>query len=368
MLKKMLTVLVVIAILLGISATCIITMPDFGRLPQAERLKLLNASPHFADGTFVSPESTQTHLKKGFLASMYSFLFESKRELEPRTPLPTQKTDLKTLDPAENLIVWMGHSSFYLQLGGKRILVDPIFSGHASPFSFMIRSFKGSDIYTADDLPPVDLLLISHDHWDHLDYGTVKALENKVGKVLTGLGVGEHFEYWGYPKGKIFEKDWYDTPLELGDLKIHITPARHFSGRFLKRNPTLPVSFVIESPKFKLFYSGDSAFGKHFAQIREKYGPMDFAVMEDGQYNEQWHFVHMYPEEMIKASLILETKHVMPVHNSKFILSEHSWDEPLQRADKAARQKGILLSTPVIGKSVKLQNPQPENEWWKKIH
>lgn len=366
MVKKMLIVLVFLTLLLGISGACILTMPDFGRVPQAERMKLLNASPHFTNGRFVSPESTQTHLKKGFFASMYSFLFESKPALEPQDPLPTHKTDLKALDPSEDLIVWMGHSSFYLQLGGKRILVDPIFSGHASPFSFMIRAFKGSDVYTADDLPPIDLLLISHDHWDHLDYGTVKALKTKVGKVLTGLGVGEHFEYWGYPKEKIVEKDWYDSPLELGDLKIHITPARHISGRFLKQNTTLPVSFVIESTKFKLFYSGDSAFGKHFAQIRAKYGPMDFAVMEDGQYNEQWHFVHMYPEEMIEASEILEAKHVMPVHNSKFILAEHSWDEPLQRADKAARQKGVLLSTPMIGQSINLKNPQKENAWWGK--
>ncbi len=364
--KLMLSFLILLLILVAI-ITYILMLPDFGRLPKGERLDRINASSHFIDGTFVPLETTETHLKKGFIAGMYSFLFEEKPDLKPSKPVPTVKTDLKSLDINEDLIVWMGHSSFYLQLGGKRILVDPIFSGHSSPFKAMMKAFPGSDVYTADDMPAIDALLISHDHWDHLDYETVTALKDKVGVVLTGLGSGEHFEYWGYDKSKIIEKDWDEAPLELGDLKITITPTRHFSGRFLKRNPTLPVSFVFDSPRRKVFYSGDGAFGKHFKDIAQKYGPFDFAIMEDGQYNEQWHFVHMFPEEMLEASKILGARYVLPVHNSKFILAEHRWDEPLAKASKEAPNYGIMLQTPKIGDKVDLADPKANERWWEEL-
>lgn len=365
--KKIMLLLSVLLLILIAIITYILTLPDFGRLPTGARMDRINASSHFIDGTFVPLESTETHLKKGFIAGMYSFLFDDRSQLKPTKTITTVKTDLKSLNINDDLIVWMGHSSFYMQLAGIRILVDPIFSGHSSPFKAMMKAFPGSDVYSAADMPPIDVLLISHDHWDHLDYETVTTLKDKVGVVLTGLGCGEHFEYWGYEKDRIIEKDWDETPLVLGDLKITITPTRHFSGRFLKHNPTLPVSFVFESPRRKVFYSGDGAFGRHFKEIAKKYGPFDFAVMEDGQYNEQWHFVHMFPEEMLEASKILGAKYVLPVHNSKFILSEHKWDEPLIRASKKALDFGIMLQTPRIGDKVNLDDPQAHEKWWEEV-
>lgn len=365
-LKKLMIVLIALILALGAAAYWILSMPDFGRTPErAERLERINASEHFRDGVFVPLETTETHLKDGFIVSMYKFLLDDRSRLKPTEALPTEKTDLKALDPREDLIVWMGHSSFYMQLGGKRILVDPIFSGHASPFDFMVQAFPGTDVYTAEDMPNIDLLLISHDHWDHLDYGTVTALRGKVKQVLCGLGVGEHFEYWGYDPEKVIEKDWYEEPLVIDDLSVTITPARHFSGRFLKRNPTLPVSYVFKTPGRSVFYSGDTAFGRHFADIAQKLGPFDFAVMEDGQYNEQWHNVHMMPEEMVNAATILGAKAVLPVHNSKFILSEHVWNEPLNRALDAATGKAMLLETPIIGQAVRLDSPAPTSRWWR---
>lgn len=367
MLKKTLMIIVIFIFVLAGAVIWILNLPDFGRLPTGARLERIQASTHFVDSRFVSPESTQTHLKKGFFASMRSFLFDDRSYLQPQSVMPSAKVDLNKLDPKEDLIVWMGHSSFYLQLNGKKILVDPIFSGHASPFKFMIKAFKGTDLYSAEDMPKLDALLISHDHWDHLDYETVTLLKDKVSKVITGLGTGEHFEYWGYNNEQIIEKDWYEEGVDLDGVKITLTPARHFSGRFLTRNPTLPVSFVFESPERKVFYSGDGAFGKHFAEIANRYGPFDYAVMEDGQYNEQWHFVHMYPEEMIEASKILGAKYVLPVHNSKFILSEHKWDEPLQRASQVAQKAGIMLNTPLIGQKLSLDDPKIDDKWWEKV-
>mgnify|MGYP000024784864 FL=1 len=367
MLKKLLLIISALILIIGLTTLWIFNLPDFGRLPQGERLERIYASKNFENGTFVSPETTQSFLKKGFLRSMVDFLFESKNVLEPSDPLPSVKTDLKSLDPGKDLIVWMGHSSFYMQLAGKRFLIDPVFSGHASPFSFMLKAYKGSDVYSSDDLPPIDALLISHDHWDHLDHETITKLKDKIATVITGLGCGEHFEYWGYDKKRILEQDWYDEAVEIGDVKIYLTPARHFSGRLFKRNPTLPVSFVIISPQRKIFYSGDSGFGKHFAEIAERFGPFDLAVMENGQYNKQWPYVHMFPEEMIKASAILGAKRVLPVHNSKFTLSEHKWDEPLRRAEQAAKEHGIMLETPRLGESLSLKAPKALEKWWQEI-
>lgn len=364
--KRLMIVLAVLLVIVGAACAYILSMPDFGRTPEnAARIARINASDHFKDGVFVPLETTQTHLKDGFLVSMYKFLLDDRSRLKPKDALPVQKTELKGLDPAQDLIIWMGHSSFYMQLGGKRILVDPIFSGHASPFDFMVAAFPSTDVYTPEDMPEIDLLLISHDHWDHLDYTTVTALRDKVKTVMCGLGVGEHFEYWGYDPAKIVEKDWYDEPLMLDDLSVTITPARHFSGRFLKRNPTLPVSYVFKTPERSVFYSGDTAYGKHFADIAQRLGPFDFAVMEDGQYNEQWHNVHMMPEEMVDAATILGARAVLPVHNSKFILSEHRWDEPLNRVLDAASGKAMLLETPKIGQAVNLDTPEPTSRWWK---
>lgn len=365
MVKRLMVCFTLLFLILGGAVAWILSLPDFGRVPEGARLERINHSEHFKDGVFIPLETTKTHLKNGFIVSMYKFLVEDRSYLKPTAPLLTEKTDLKALDPKEDLIVWMGHSSFYLQLSGKRILVDPIFSGHASPFSFMVPSFPGSDVYTADDIPEIDLLLISHDHWDHLDYSTVTALSDKVKTVLCGLGVGEHFEYWGYDPQKIIEKDWYDDPVILDDLEVTVTPARHFSGRFLKRNPTLPVSYVFKSKDRSVFYSGDTAFGRHFKEIADKLGPFDFAVMEDGQYNEQWHNVHMMPEEMIEAATIVGAKAVLPVHNSKFILSEHPWNEPLDRAVGAADDRAMLLETPRIGQLVKLDKLSNTPRWWR---
>jgi L-ascorbate metabolism protein UlaG (beta-lactamase superfamily) len=252
-------------------------------------------------------------------------------------------------------------------IGGKTLLIDPVFSDNAAPFSFSNRAFAGSNIYTAENMPPIDYLLISHDHWDHLDYPSVTALADKIGAVICGLGVGAHFEHWGYAKKKIREADWYTT-LRLDDnFTLHILPARHFSGRTLTRNKTLWVSFALETSSRRIFFSGDSGYSPHFQEIGQRFSGFDLAILENGQYNKRWAHIHMQPEETAQAADDLQAKTVLPAHNGKFSISSHAWDEPLKRLFALSTGKSWRLLTPKIGEPMYLDDAQQTfSRWWEK--
>lgn len=295
----------------------------------------------------------------------YSFLFKKEPRRKPLDSIPSVKTDLLHLPKDQNVLVWFGHSSYFIQLDGKRMLVDPVFSGNASPVRGTNKSFKGSDIYTTADLPGIDYLFITHDHYDHLDYETVVAIKDRIGKVICGLGVGSHLEYWGYAPDKIVELDWNDS-VELGDgFTIYATPARHFSGRSFTRNNTLWVSFVLKSPGKKLFLGGDSGFDKHFADIGNRFGPFDLAILENGQYDEAWRYIHSRPEETLMAAIDLKAKRMFPVHSGKFKMGNHAWDEPLTKISELNKMYKVPLVTPRIGEPVNLDDTtQSFKEWW----
>ncbi len=252
-----------------------------------------------------------------------------------------------------------------MQFGGKRFLVDPVFSGSASPMPASVKAFKGADIYAVADMPEIDYLFISHDHYDHLDYETVRDLNAKVKQVICGLGVGAHLEYWGYAKNKIMEQDWYDD-IDLGNgTQMHILPTHHSSGRSLKQNKTLWISFLIENNGFKLFYSGDGGYDAIYKTIGEKYGSIDFALVEFGQYNPAWQAVHKLPEEVKQSVIDINAKRMMPVHHSKFTLARHPWDEPLRKTSEFAKDAPFSIATPMIGEVVYLnQKEQKFKEWW----
>lgn len=245
----------------------------------------------------------------------------------------------------------MGHSSYYFQLDKKRFLVDPVFSGNASPIPGTTKAFAGSDIYNADDFPPIDFLIISHDHYDHLDYKTIKELKPKINKVICGLGVGAHFERWGFDEDQIIELDWYDETELAKDFRIISTPARHFSGRRFRRNNTLWSSYVLESPGKRIFIGGDSGYDVHFKEIGEKYGPFDWAILENGQYNEKWRYIHTLPNEFVKVAEDLNVKNVLPVHSGKFALAQHPWTEPLQKYVITALRKSSIFTRPLLVKN-----------------
>ena len=215
---------------------------------------------------------------------MLQFMFSRNKRLRPSGPVPSVRRDLRQLSPADNVLVWFGHSSYFLQVDGKRILVDPVLSGRASPVSFTTKAFDGTDPYTVADIPDIDVLFITHDHWDHLDYDTVTKIRPRVKKVICGLGVGAHLEKWGYAATSIAEGDWGDS-VGLGDgFTAHVLPARHFSGRGLRRNATLWASYALQtSGGHTIYLGGDSGYGPHFKEIGKQFGRFDLAVLENGQ-------------------------------------------------------------------------------------
>lgn len=365
----MLVFFIVLVLTVTVFGYFFINQPQFGQLPSGERLAKIQQSPNYKNGKFqnlsITPDLTEG---VSYYAVTKEFLFERKARTSPSDSIPSMKTDLLSLDINEEILVWFGHSSYYFQTGGKRFLVDPVLSGSASPLSFGTRAFPGTDRYTVQDLPTIDYLLISHDHWDHLDYQTLIQLKPKVEKVYCGLGTGAHFEHWGYDASKISEHDWNEAvDLDAG-WSIHVVPARHFSGRGISRNKALWVSFVLQTPDQKLFIGGDSGYDTHFKLIGEQFGPFDLAILENGQYDMKWRYIHLLPEEILQAAKDLKAKRIFPVHSSKFVLGNHAWDEPLEKIIENNQAEQLNIITPMIGEKVLLQDStQKFSYWWRSI-
>ncbi|MDF0720422.1 MBL fold metallo-hydrolase [Kaistella sp. PBT33-4] len=362
--KIMISLLVITAALVA-AAFIIINQPKFGKTPSGARLERIQKSPHYKNGRFDNLNKTPQLAEDTSMPEvMFRFLFVKKDQLKPAQAFRMTKTELKSLKPDENVFIWMGHSSYYMQIDGLKILVDPVLSGNASPFTFTTKAFEGSDLYTPDDIPTLDLLIITHDHWDHLDYKTVKELQHKTRRVVTGLGTGEHLEYWGYSPDLITELDWFENS-DLGNgFRIYCEPARHFSGRGLKRDQAIWASFVLESPTQRIYIGGDSGYDDHYKKIGEKYGSFDLAILENGQYNRDWRYIHFLPGENIKAMKELNAKRMIPVHNSKFALAVHSWNEPLKKITEL-NTENLRIITPAIGQKVPwLDDAKIYKKWW----
>jgi L-ascorbate metabolism protein UlaG (beta-lactamase superfamily) len=353
-----------ISVLLIVGINLFIRQPRFGKLPEGERKSRIEKSPNFKDGTFKNLNFTPQMTGEGGFVKIMKDMFNANNR-RPVNSIPSVKTDLLNLDRDKDILVWFGHSSYFMQIDGKRFLVDPVFCGNASPFSFMIKSFKGTDIYTADDIPEIDVLFITHDHWDHLDYKTIIELKPKIKKVITGLGTGAHLERWGYNPQIIIENDWFEQlELEPG-FTVNTTPARHFSGRSTKPNQSLWVSFVLKTPSLQIFIGGDGGYDEHFAEIGEKFGGFDLVILENGQYNTSWKYIHLMPNEVLQAAKDLKAKRLFPVHNSKFALANHSWDTPLKEITEFNKSVNQSLITPIIGELVNLNDTtRIFSEWW----
>lgn len=340
--------------------------PSFGRKPSGARLERIRQSPHYRNGKFHNLSDTPDLTNGATYFSVLREFLKSKPRLTPTHEIPHVKNDLKNLLPDEDVMVWFGHSSYFMQIDGKKILVDPVLSGAASPVAFTTREFKGTGAYRASDLPAIDYLFITHDHWDHVDYKTLRELKPRVKKVITGLGTGAHFERWGYNPSIITELDWHETTALGNDFTVHATPARHFSGRGFIRNRALWMSFVLKTPTMNIFIGGDSGYDTHFAEIGKKFGPFDLALLENGQYDKSWQLIHALPEEVVQAAKDLHAKRFIPVHSSKFKLGNHAWDEPLIRVAAANKGTDIAMLTPMIGEKVMLKESEQQfTEWWK---
>lgn len=338
----------------------------FGALPEAEDMLRITASPHFRNGIFHNLVPRPVLSDGSTLAgTLFRFLTEKRVNTEPPRPVPSLRPDFSALRSAGDTLVWLGHSSFFLQLGGRRVLIDPVLGDHASPVSFNVPAFPGSTPCSVDDIPPVDCLLISHDHWDHLEYPTVMALRERIGLVVCGLGMGAHFRRWGFDRARIREADWGET-LNIGDtLRIHVTTASHYSGRGITRNKALWTGFLLETPGRRVFFSGDSGYGPHFADLGRRFSGVDIALLDSGQYNERWKYIHMTPEQAVRAATDLGAACLLPAHTGRFALAYHPWDEPFRRAVLAAEKASLRLVTPVIGQALSLAGPLPAlPRWW----
>lgn len=337
-----------------------LNLPKFGRPATGERLERIQQSPNYHEGKFYNQEVTpQITGGKSYPSLIIDFLFTKHERNRPDEAIPTLKNDLKALDRSHELLVWFGHSSYFIQSAGKRILVDPVFD-EASPLSFFNKPFEGTEIYKATDMPAIDYLVISHDHWDHLDYRSVTELRERVTKVICPLGVGAHFDLWGYLPEQIVEMDWNETYIASDGTHIHCLPARHFSGRSFKSNQTLWASYMVETDTQTIYLSGDSGYGKHIAEIAEQFPTIDLAIMENGQYNEAWRYIHFMPEDLERAIEELNPKRLFAGHNSKYALAYHPWDEPMNRAENFN-----AITMPLIGEVVYLQKAlAPVNRWW----
>lgn len=341
--------------ILGDAGVLFLSQESFGKIPQGKRLERIKQSPHYDGKQFVNEEETEFMTgNKSTLTVWREFMFNKKKNTVPDTALHAIKTDLKKLPNDKDWIVWFGHSSYLLNLSGKKILVDPVFY-KGSPVKFANKMFKGTDIYKPADMPDIDVLVITHDHWDHLDYEVVTEMEPRVKKVVTALGVGSHLEYWRYPLEKIEELDWWQDYVFGDSSRITATPARHFSGRDLNKNKTFWASFIYESPKRTVWLGGDGGYGRHYAKIGAKFPNIDLGILENGQYNPDWTQVHTMPQYLGKEMTELGAKRYLTVHHSKFCLSKHPYFEPLQNAKKAAKESGKPLFMPIIGEVIYLE-------------
>ena len=364
MVKKILLIILIIVLLALIYPGCAVWR-ELGQKPRGDRLERIRQSPHFdvEKGEFVNLtpiEGVMNDAEEG--SGLADFLFGKHPDVFPTAPLPVVKTDLRNLDRNVDVVVWLGHSTLFIQLDGVRYLFDPILT-NAFPVSVAMKPFRGTDVFRPDDIPDVDYLVITHDHWDHLDYKTVIALKDRVGHVVCGLGIGQHFEYWGYEAEKIHELDWFEDWTVNSTTTIHCLPSQHFSGR-MGGNTTLWASYLIDGKK-KIFVMGDGGYDDRFTKFAEKYPNIDLAIMENGQYNEGWKAIHLLPPQLIQAIDELKPAHVLTYHHAKYKLSVHTWYDPLENIYNGSQGKSWHLLTPKIGQMIDIHAPKADEPWWR---
>lgn len=326
--------------------------------------RTVSNSDNYKNGSFQNLSATPVmSADASFFRLMKGFLQRPKNVVPPH-PLPSVKTNLKSLHNTNPVIIWFGHSSYLIHCNGINILVDPLFSGSASPVPGFVKAFAGADAYAAADMPAIDAMIITHNHYDHLNRKTITQLQSVTRAFYTSLGVGKDLLNSSNTDKRITELDWGESVTIAGNMQLTATPARHFSGRGIKRGGSLWSSFVLKTPGHTIFIGGDSGYDAHFKTIGAQYGPFDLVILECGQYNTLWPLIHMMPEETVQAAIDLKAKMLLPVHWSKFILAYHPWNEPVTRVVKSAHAHMLNITTPMIGEPVILGEQYPNSIWW----
>jgi len=364
--RIMIGILSVVGVITLVGVTFINVSPQFGAGSKDVSLDRIRKSPNFLNGAFKNSEKTLQNT--GFKWSTIPKFFNDGNNKIPAKELPIEKLTKSYFEnePKQPRITWFGHSATFIEMEGLNIFIDPMLGDVPAPSPFLgSKRFQKELPIAIDSLPKIDVVLISHDHYDHLDYGSIVKLKDKVDKFYVPLGIKAHLTSWGVDATKITEFDWWEN-INFKGVEFISAPARHFSGRGItNRNSTLWCSWVLKSDNSNIFFSGDSGYGKHFKEIGEKYGPFDFAMVECGQYNEQWSQIHMTPEETIQASIDVQSKLIMPIHWGSFKLALHTWDDPIIRATKKAKELNVKITTPKIGEAIVLNGDKfPSEDWW----
>ena len=342
--------------------------PQFGGRVSTTKLQNQAVQSCYSDGKFFN--QTDSLLHRPPWKAMKEF-WTNRAAREPKSPLPVIQPDTIHLHhpiPQGVAVTWLGHSSVLIEMDGRLILTDPMFGDRASPFSLIgPKRFNDTLPLPPDRIPHLDVIIISHDHYDHLDYGTIRALHAKTDRFFVPLGVSAHLKRWGVAAEKIFEVDWWKE-IWWDNLLFVATPTRHFSGRQMSdRNSTLWSSWVLKSPSHTVYFGADSGYGLHFSQIGDRYGPFDLTMLECAAYSVYWPTVHMVPEQTTTAHIDLNGKILLPIHWAQFNLSLHQWKEPIERLVKNVRSKNIRLATPRIGERFQLDIDTPDSYWWEML-
>ena len=356
-------ILILLLALAALAAAVILFLrfsPSVGDVPDKEQQRSLSGrSVHYDGVAFRNENSVRTTTGEER---------RSGGRKTPKTVLPAQEPSLLPEPGPEDLtFTWLGHSSFLLQIGGKTILADPVLSGRASPVSFVGPKRFSELPLTAEELPDIDVLFISHDHYDHLDRKTVLTIKDRVGAFVVPLGLDAVLRGWGIPEEKIVSLDWWESA-GIGGVDITLTPSQHFSGRNpLKRNRTLWGGMYISTGSYRVYYTGDGGYCGVFGEVRERLGAPDLMIAECGQYDPAWAQSHMFPEQTVQAGLDAGASRLIPVHWGAFCICRHAWDDSIRRVTAAAESSGLPLATPGIGQTISFaQTALCREAWWER--
>lgn len=329
----------------------------------------MQVSDHYNGKIYTNPVPTEMMGKGAFWRVMRKFFQRQpgREPLQPLGPFSVNREALAEVPPRKVQVTWLGHSGLLLDVDGKRFITDPLWYQRASPFSFAGPKRFFQNPLPLDQLPHIDAILLSHDHYDHLDKQSLLHLTRKGIPVITLPGVGKRLQNWGVSKNLITELDWWQTFSLGNDHVITVTPARHFSGRWLHdRFTTLWGSFAIKGPQHNVFYGADSGYFNGFTTIGERLGPFDLALLEIGAYNEEWEAIHMGPENAVQVTLELKANLLMPIHWGTFSLAMHPWKEPVERLLAEAGKKGVSLLLPAPGQTVDIATAPYNSRWWER--
>ncbi len=358
----------VLILVLGI-ITYVNVHPVFGGKAHRTNKQQYIALSNYKQGKFRNAVPVQMEMNLSTIGSFIKEAMKGGEERRPRQLLPLAALDETLIRSAEPTLTWFGHSTFLLGIEGKQLLIDPMFGRSASPVTFVgSKRYSGDLLKVADALPDIDAVLITHDHYDHLDYPSIRRLRHKVRQFFVPAGVGAHLQRWGVEKARIRELNWWEE-LTWEGLTLTAVPAQHFSGRGLtNRDATLWMGWVVLSSELRLYFSGDGGYGPHFQNIGQAYGPFDYTFIEGGQYDHRWPQVHMMPEQSVQAHLDVQGRRMMLTHWGAFTLAYHSWTDPVERASQEAEQRGVELLAPRLGATITLSRDEASptvEAWWR---